>query len=173
MKNLIYILTFAVTSFILTGCASMFSQSRYTVSIDSEPSGANVVVVDPSGEIHARITTPGKAVLKSGYKRKPACYSVFFAKNGYEEGFFLLRAKPDSTYYANLGLFVVPPFLVWTAIGMLADEDSGASWELPGHVHVDLKKDKKSPPLSDKEFFARYEKKLDEKLETYRIGQGI
>lgn len=99
-----------------SGCASIVSQSRYPVSINSAPSGANVAIVDKKGRTIFQGNTPTTVSLKSGagYFSK-ATYMIRFSKDGYVEKQIPLTASINGWYFGNLvfggliGMLIVDP----------------------------------------------------------------
>ena len=50
----------------LQGCASIISDSKYPVTVTSSPAGANFEVINKSGVVVHRGSTPGVVTLMSG-----------------------------------------------------------------------------------------------------------
>ena len=103
---------------VLASCATVFSASRYTVPIRSEPPGAHFVITDRKGLTVREGTTPAFVELKaSGGYLKHASYRIELTKAGYEPAHTAVYARLNSWYLGNillgpfcvLGFFVVDP----------------------------------------------------------------
>lgn len=121
---------------VASGCATIVSKSDYVVNLNSDPSEAKVTVIDEQNRDVFRGVTPTMAVLPSGdgYFSK-SHYRVIFEKEGYSDTMFVLGATADDWYIGNIlfggliGFFVVDPI-------------TGAMFQLPERVDVDLHKEK-------------------------------
>ncbi len=72
--------------FALSGCASIVSDSKYPVSVKSEPSGANFEVRNKSGSVVASGTTPSQVTLNAGAGYfSGETYQVTYRKEGYSD----------------------------------------------------------------------------------------
>ena len=130
MKFVFWIL-FTLSLF-FSGCASIVSKSDWPVSIQSNPSGANVGILDENGIVVASGKTPAIITLsaKSGYMQ-PAKYRFKFYKEGYQETVCSHSARFNGWYVGNI--------VFGGLIGMLlVDPVTGAMWRIPGPVQVDL-----------------------------------
>lgn len=115
---------FATVALLSTSCATIVSRSRYNVSINSAPSGANVRILNRRGVEVANGFTPMTVRLKakSGFFRA-AEYTIIFNKEGYEESHRTIDAELKPWYFGNI-LFGGP-------IGFLIiDPLSGAMWKI-------------------------------------------
>jgi hypothetical protein len=104
-----------------TGCASIICGKQQSVSIDSKPTGAEVLVYDSNGEIIFQSTTPCVANLNrrtSDYES--ADYVVLIRKEGFAPVQVPLTGKLNRAYLAN--------FL--NVIGFAIDPITGALWTL-------------------------------------------
>ena len=104
-----------------TGCASIICGKQQSVSIDSKPAGAEVLVYDSNGEIIFQNTTPCVAKLNrktSDYES--ADYVVLVRKEGFAPVQVPLTGKLNRAYLAN--------FL--NVIGFAIDPITGALWTL-------------------------------------------
>jgi hypothetical protein len=104
-----------------TGCASIICGKQQSVSIDSKPAGAEVLVYDSNGEIIFQNTTPCVAKLNrktSDYES--ADYVVLIRKEGFAPVQVPLTGKLNRAYLAN--------FL--NVIGFAIDPITGALWTL-------------------------------------------
>ena len=126
-------LLFAVCLALNSGCASIISDSKYSVSIGSEPEGAEYNIIDKKGNVVYKGTTPDLTPpLKAGAGFFSAAdYKVTFKKEGYEERTVALNQKLDNWYlFGNL--------IFGGLIGyLIVDPITGAMWELKD-THVDL-----------------------------------
>ena len=101
---------------LLSSCASIVSQSHYTVPIRSEPSGAAYTIKDRRGRLVDQGTTPAMVQLKAsnGYFRR-AIYHVELTMDGRAPATVALRAQLNNWYWGNillggvLGMLVVDP----------------------------------------------------------------
>jgi hypothetical protein len=108
----------------LTGCASIVSKSTWPFSVDSNPSGANVVVTNKSGREVYKGKTPVAMKLKSGagFFSKES-YTVSLALNGYETKKVNVECKINGWYFGNI--------VIGGLIGMLiVDPATGAMYKL-------------------------------------------
>jgi hypothetical protein len=111
-------------------CASIVSQSHYTVPIRSEPSGAMYTIKDRKGRLVKQGTTPAMVQLKpsNGYFKR-AIYRVDLSMEGREPSSAVLRAQLNNWYWGNI--------LIGGFLGMLVvDPLSGSMYRLDrGMVH--------------------------------------
>lgn len=115
----------AVAVVLLSGCASIISDSHYPVAMTSQPAGAIFQVRNEAGDVIHQGTTPGTVTLKSGdgYFSK-AHYTVVFEKEGYDAHTNTITPTVDGWYYANI--------IFGGLIGMLIiDPATGAMYKLP------------------------------------------
>lgn len=101
---------------LITGCATIFSSSKYSVLLDPPIEGVNVIVQNREGLIVYEGTTPTILKLDASSKyMKREKYSITFSKKGYYDYKYLLTAELDGWYFGNLligdlaGLFVFDP----------------------------------------------------------------
>lgn len=114
------------------GCASIVSKSRYPVTFDSNPTGANIVITDKSGNRIFEGRTPTTLTLSAskGFF-SPAEYYIEVSMEGYNTGRATLTAGLDGWYIGNI--------LFGGLIGMLiVDPATGAMWKLDERVVVNL-----------------------------------
>lgn len=125
-----FFLTTAVLT--LSGCASIVSDSKYPVSVTSEPRGANFEVRSKSGSVAASGSTPSQVTLNAGagYFRGET-YQVTYRKEGFSEQQSVISSGIDGWYWANivfgglLGLLIVDPA-------------TGAMYTLPDNTNAKL-----------------------------------
>lgn len=117
---------------LVSGCASIVSDSNYPVTISSNPAGANFVVMNESGfDVHSGITPDTITLSASDGFFSSANYTVKFQMAGFQEQSFQLRAGMDGWYIGNI--------LLGGLIGMLiVDPATGAMWKLPETANVSL-----------------------------------
>lgn len=125
-----------------SGCASIISDSKYSVRIGSEPEGAEYSIIDKKGNVVHKGTTPELTPpLKAGAGFFSAAdYKVTFKKEGYEEQTVALNQKLDNWYlFGNLifggliGYLIVDPITgaMWELKDTSVDLESGAVSDLP------------------------------------------
>lgn len=113
-----------IVSTTLFSCATILSKSSYPVSINVNPNGANISIVDKKGKEVFKGQSPTTITLKSGggFFVK-AEYLVKISANGYNEMIVPVNYKLNGWYFGNL--------LVGGVIGMLiVDPATGAMWKL-------------------------------------------
>jgi uncharacterized protein YceK len=118
---------------LLTGCASVMSTSVYPVAINSDPSGADITVVDESGQTVFSGKTPTSARLDAhaGFC-KGHDYTVHFRLAGHTDQSASIKRGLDRWY-------TVGNFFTWGPLGwLLIDADTGAMWALEPGVRVTL-----------------------------------
>jgi hypothetical protein len=122
----------------LSGCASIVSKSIYPVNISSQPDGADVTVVNKSGQTVFRGKTPTVVSLKAGAGYfQGQDYTVTFEKAGHVSYKAQIKRGIDMWYVG--GNFVFGGLIGW----LIVDPATGAMWTLDENVHADL-----SPLLS-------------------------
>ncbi len=118
---------------LMSGCASLVSQSTWPVEINSIPQGAVFSILDEKGQGVRAGTTPKIVYLDSGngyFKR--ASYTVHFKKKGFWVKSATLNPQVNSWYWGNLFLGGL--------IGMLIiDPVTGAMYKLPETFNSVLK----------------------------------
>ena len=121
-----------ISSILMTGCASIVSDSNYPVSISSTPPNASFIIKDKDDlEIHSG-ETPATVTLKSGDGYfSSASYTLIFQKEGFEDKEIIITGKMDGWYLGNI--------ILGGLIGMLiVDPITGAMWKLPEDQNIDL-----------------------------------
>jgi len=118
-----------------TGCASIITGSKRSVTFNSNPPGAEVIVADDSGKELHRGITPVVFKLRSGQAFfESDDYAVDMKLAGYQEDKSVLKASLNGWYFGNiafgglLGLSIVDPM-------------TGAMWRLPKEYNVTLAPD--------------------------------
>jgi len=110
--------------FLFSSCATIFTKTTYPLAVNTEPSGAKVVITNKKGIEVFRGETPTSLKLKSsnGFFSK-AEYSLKFTLPGYKEKTVTVSSSIDGWYWANI--------LLGGVIGMLiVDPATGAMWKL-------------------------------------------
>lgn len=129
MKKNILIPILLITGVILfPSCASIVSKSSWPLTVNSNPSGANIVVTNRKGVDVYKGTTPATMELKSGagfFKKES--YKIKFQLNGYGEKIIPLECKVNGWYFGNI--------LIGGLIGLLiVDPATGAMYRLDNEV---------------------------------------
>lgn len=117
---------------ILSGCASIVSDSQYPVSVITTPAGATFEVRNRAGNVIHSGTTPGSVTLKSGAGYfKGETYTIAFRKEGFADQQTTLNSSLDGWYWGNI--------IFGGLIGMLAvDPATGAMYKLPENTATSL-----------------------------------
>lgn len=117
---------------LLSGCASIVSDSQYPVAVSSTPDHAEFTIRNEDGITVAGGMTPSTVMLKSGAGFfNSETYVIQFQKDGYSSRVVTLDSSVDGWYFGNLlfgglvGLFIVDPM-------------TGAMWKLPTTAYADL-----------------------------------
>lgn len=120
------------SALLLSGCASIISDSHYPVTMTSQPAGATFIVRNETGEVIHQGTTPGTVTLKAGDGYfSGAHYSVLFQKEGYADQVNSIAPSVDGWYVANI--------LFGGLIGLLiVDPATGAMYKLPEKTSAQL-----------------------------------
>lgn len=124
IKQTSTLLVLFLGSLYMSGCASIISDSTYSVSITSTPERARILIKDKTGKTVFRGKTPAIVSLdaEEGFFEGQT-YTVYFKKRGYARSIAEIDSKIDGWYWANLffggviGMLIVDP---WT----------GAMWKL-------------------------------------------
>lgn len=109
---------------LFSSCATIFGKSAYPISIDTNPTGANINITDKKGREVYKGQSPATVVLKSGsgYFGK-AEYQVKIAAPGYTEQIVPVNYTLNGWYFGNI--------LIGGVLGMLViDPATGAMWKL-------------------------------------------
>ena len=121
-----------VSSMLLSGCASIVSDSSYPVSLQSTPDSASFTVANTDGVVVHSGTTPATVTLKSGAGFfSGATYKITLQKAGHEPTVITVDSTLDGWYFGNI--------LLGGLIGMLiVDPATGAMWKLPEAASAQL-----------------------------------
>lgn len=121
-----------ITIGFFSSCASLKSTNVYSLSIESEPAGAQVIIRDKKDVKVGQFISPDSIKVDAGrgfFVRER--YSIDFVLDGYEDQTVPLPMKMDKWYLSNilfvnlLGLFIIDPI-------------TGAMWE-PAFTQVIIK----------------------------------
>lgn len=132
LKN--FVVVVAISSMVLSGCASIMSGSNQTIAIKSTPSEATLKVYDKNGEVIITDKTPFIATLKrgTGFFSK-ANYRAVVEKDGYESKEIKIEGRLNGWYLGGNLLF--GGLIGW----LIVDPASGAMWTLePKEINTDL-----------------------------------
>lgn len=111
----------------LTGCASMVNHTTQQIPVDSDPSGANVLVDCGDVKNDPKLVTPAVVTVQ----RKADHCSISFEKPGYRAAEVTLAKSMSGWYFGNI---VLGGF-----IGLIVDASNGAMYKrTPGEVKVSL-----------------------------------
>jgi hypothetical protein len=121
-----------VAAITATGCASIVSESRYPVSIQSNPPGASYEIIDQNGFRVMQGQTPAQVTLDAGAGYFDGeTYKVAFREDGYAPSTQVLDSGIDGWYWGNI--------LVGGVIGLfIIDPVTGAMFSLPDKVSAEL-----------------------------------
>lgn len=116
--------TILLLALFTSSCASILSDSKYPLTITTQPTGANVTVSNHKGIEIFKGVSPATVSLEAGagfFKR--ASYQVSVTKTGYETQMVPVHFKVDGWYWGNL--------LLGGVIGMLIiDPATGAMYKI-------------------------------------------
>ena len=109
-------LSFFLTAFFLTSCATIVSKSQWPFSIQTDPPGAKVVITNKKGIEVLNKRTPAALLLKSGagFFAKES-YTIALSMEGYETKKINISCKVNGWYFGNLlfggliGFLIVDP----------------------------------------------------------------
>lgn len=127
-----------------SGCASIMCGDDKTINIQSDPPGANFVILRPGGDVVTQGTTPTNVTLKRGRGYFQAGdYMVRFVKEGYEDLSVPIEQGYETGWYfagniivfgGLLGLVIVDPITgaMWDIKDVQASLEPSAFVETPG-----------------------------------------
>ena len=116
----------------LTSCATVASDSKYPVTITSNPNEAKITIADNNNRVVYEGKTPAVVSLEAsnGFFQK-ASYTIRFEKEGFDDSLYTLTSTLDGWYWGNL--------LIGGVIGMvIIDPLTGAMWKLDPNVSMQL-----------------------------------
>jgi hypothetical protein len=116
----------------LTGCATIVGKDVFPLTINSNPDGANISIIDEKGKKMFTGTTPSTVTLSAGESYFHAkTYSITFSKQGYADQYATVKATLSGWYFGNI--------LFGGLIGLLiVDPISGKMWKLQPDVTANL-----------------------------------
>ncbi|MES2962685.1 MAG: PEGA domain-containing protein [Bdellovibrionota bacterium] len=117
----LFFVSVLASALVSSGCATLFSETSDTVTIDSEPAGADV---------YWRGDLIGRTPFTHVFKRQTAASYLEFAKKGYETRKVDLVRKVAGATWLNLGFTALSPSSVGT------DVSSGQMWEYGPKAYV-------------------------------------
>jgi hypothetical protein len=123
MKKMFLILTASVVLF--SSCATVFSGSRQTVSIQSDP---------PDAKVYVKGEAIGVTPLTTKLKRRTKVIEL--KKDGYETTMKELKRGINGWYWLDCGLGIIGAGLIY----IIVDLADGACYTLPPSVLVEMKK---------------------------------
>jgi len=114
------ILILLFSSVLLSSCATIFSRNDYDITINSDPTNANLIIYDRNDQVVYRGFTPAMVRLNSnaGYFKKQN-YSIVLQKEGYKTKVLPLEYNLDKVYVVNV---------LNLGVGFFIDPLSGAMW---------------------------------------------
>ena len=130
MKSII-----VLTMLILSGCATVMNEHQSEVYIKTAPNDAKFDVYNSEGRLVETAMSPKIVTLKTstGSYFGGETYTLKFQKPGYEPVTRTLDSDVSLWYFGNI--------IFGGFIGMLIiDPLTGAMWELPKHMDVQLRK---------------------------------
>ena len=135
MKKMMSSLLLLTSLMFLPSCASIVSELKWPLSVESIPQGAKVHIFDEKGRQVFAGTTPADLDLRAGagFFTKHT-YTVEIAMDGFDKKIIEVGTRLNGWYFGNL--------LIGGLIGMLIiDPATGATWRLDEDiVSVDLVK---------------------------------
>lgn len=122
----------ALSAALASGCSTIVSDSSYPVAVNSNPSGASLVITNKAGAQVYSGETPSTVTLAAGagYFKKEV-YTITLNLEGYSTKVYTLEAKTDGWYYGNIVSF---GFIG----GLIVDPLTGAMYKLPDNVDISL-----------------------------------
>jgi hypothetical protein len=114
----------AIAILSLTACASIVSDSKEVVTINSSPTAAQIIIADQSGVEIYRGATPATVTLdaSAGYFDGQK-YTITFSKEGHDPATVQVDSRINGWYVANI---VFGGFIGW----LIVDPLTGAMWAL-------------------------------------------
>jgi hypothetical protein len=125
-----YLAIFLCITILNTGCAALFNGTTAHVNVTSTPSGADC---DLAGY---GVHTPGTISIPKS--------SADLTVNCQKENYFPGSAPVPSTYNTTSLVNILLIYLV--LIGTVVDFATGAAWDYPSHVNVNLVEKPKTAP---------------------------
>jgi hypothetical protein len=123
-KSILGLTLIAVIGMMATGCATIVSDSTYTLRVETEPQGANIEIKNKYGMVQYTGVSPQVFQIEvgDGFFKK-ARYTIDIKMDGHPKRSYPLLISLDGWYFGNL---IFPG-----VIGLLIiDPVTGAMWEL-------------------------------------------
>lgn len=142
------VLSIFATAILMSGCASIVSQSSWPVAIKSNPDQAKFTITNQKGDVIHTGITPSTVSLSSGAGYFDGeSYKIKFSREGYDDTISTLDSKINGWYFGN--------FLFGGLIGLLViDPSTGAMWKLPESIQQELPQNKHSELLINSNDFS-------------------
>lgn len=124
-----------ISTLALSGCATIVGDRDETVTLNSSPSDANIVITDERGNEILSATTPTTTQLKKadGSYFGGKTYSVEISKEGYDSRTLTIESTPNGWYIA--GNIVFGGLIGW----LVVDPLTGAMYNLsPSEINASL-----------------------------------
>ncbi|WP_136069331.1 hypothetical protein [Modicisalibacter radicis] len=124
-----------ISTLALSGCATIVGDRDETVTLNSSPSDANIVITDERGNEILSATTPTTTQLKKadGSYFGGKTYSVEISKEGYDSRKLTIESTPNGWYIA--GNIVFGGLIGW----LVVDPLTGAMYNLsPSEINASL-----------------------------------
>jgi len=111
---------------LMTGCATIVGEKEQSITINSSPSNANVLITDErSMEVHSGSTPTTVQLRKSdGSYFGGKTYTVEISKDGYESRTMMINASPNGWYIG--GNIIFGGLIGW----LIVDPLTGAMYNL-------------------------------------------
>lgn len=123
-----------------SGCATIFGQKEYAVTIQSVPKEINVSVRDLTGKSFFEGKTPATVTLSpNGGFFQNKSYVVSYTKEGFGQANAYLQPEVTGLYIVGNGMLSTYGLIGW----LIVDPISGGMWRLPTSVEVSLGQERK------------------------------
>jgi hypothetical protein len=124
MRRVILFLSTTVLAVMIISCASIVSKSNWPLTVNSNPSGADITITNRGGYDVYKGATPATLKLRSSANFfKKESYKIKFQLNGFGAKIVPLECKVNGWYFGNI--------LIGGLIGMLiVDPATGAMYRL-------------------------------------------
>ncbi len=127
------VLSVLIALAILTGCATIVSDSNYSVRVESSVDNVDVNIKNRQGHKIYSVKTPTIVELSAGGGFKSESYLLEFEKEGYISTSKSISSDTDGWFFGNLFLGGL--------IGMLIDASNGSMYKLPDFIYADMQED--------------------------------
>jgi len=132
MKKTVLLVLTVVMLVSFTSCATVASESKYPVTITSNPNEAKITISDNNNRVVYQGQTPAVVSLEASNDFfQKASYTIRFEKAGFDDSIYTLTSTLDDWYWGNL--------LIGGVLGMvIIDPLTGAMWKLDPNVYMPL-----------------------------------